>query len=249
MSRTKTRPLVTGEMRCDATRACSRAVETLLAFIPLTHSPFTPPHSPFHAFALASGCGIVGVSLLAATVNPLVAALGAGNIALYAGVYTPMKRSSIYNTVSLVRRGQERSGCCSAFSRRTLAASTHAVSPPIPPPVGRLCCRRHPAADGLGRRHRGAGPRVLCPGRRPLCVAGAIETRHDDAFFSRSALVHHGAHAAPAAPRSSRTLTPSAGSCSPTTARCDPLQLRVLQALLPPLTSSAFRFASRLATA
>lgn len=41
---------------------------------------------------------IEGVSTLALAVNPLTAALGAANILLYTAVYTPMKRTSVYNT-------------------------------------------------------------------------------------------------------------------------------------------------------
>lgn len=43
--------------------------------------------------------GVAGVGLLAAACNPLTAALGAANIFLYAGVYTPMKQWSPANTV------------------------------------------------------------------------------------------------------------------------------------------------------
>ncbi|KAI9762782.1 MAG: Protoheme IX farnesyltransferase, mitochondrial [Chaenotheca gracillima] len=48
------------------------------------------------AFAILSGLG--GVSALYYGVNPTVAFLGALNIFLYAGVYTPMKRISVLNT-------------------------------------------------------------------------------------------------------------------------------------------------------
>ncbi|KAF9406601.1 Protoheme IX farnesyltransferase, mitochondrial [Entomortierella beljakovae] len=54
--------------------------------------------SPLHSWAFASATGLGGVSLLAAAVNPLTAALGAANLFLYASVYTPMKRVSIANT-------------------------------------------------------------------------------------------------------------------------------------------------------
>ncbi|KAK9728213.1 Protoheme IX farnesyltransferase, mitochondrial [Basidiobolus ranarum] len=54
--------------------------------------------SPLHAFAFGSVTGISGVSMLAFGVSPLVAALGAINIGLYAAVYTPLKRISIANT-------------------------------------------------------------------------------------------------------------------------------------------------------
>jgi protoheme IX farnesyltransferase len=54
--------------------------------------------SQAHAFTFGTAAGVAGVSLLATCVNPLTAALGAANIALYTCVYTPMKRASIANT-------------------------------------------------------------------------------------------------------------------------------------------------------
>lgn len=50
------------------------------------------------AVLFAVGCGLVGTAALYWGVNPTVAFLGAANIALYAGVYTPMKRISCLNT-------------------------------------------------------------------------------------------------------------------------------------------------------
>lgn len=54
--------------------------------------------SPLHAFTFSLVTGVTGISLLAATVNPLTAALGALNLVLYSFVYTPMKRVNILNT-------------------------------------------------------------------------------------------------------------------------------------------------------
>ncbi|KAJ3024004.1 Protoheme IX farnesyltransferase, mitochondrial [Thoreauomyces humboldtii] len=54
--------------------------------------------SPLHAFTAGVVGGVGGVGVLAAFVNPLTACLGAANLVLYAGVYTPMKRTSIANT-------------------------------------------------------------------------------------------------------------------------------------------------------
>ncbi|KAI5821287.1 UbiA prenyltransferase family-domain-containing protein [Pyronema omphalodes] len=68
MSRTKNRPLVRGLL------------------------------STRQAVGFASLTGSVGVAALYLGVNPTVAALGALNIFLYAGVYTPMKRLSVANT-------------------------------------------------------------------------------------------------------------------------------------------------------
>jgi len=53
---------------------------------------------PRHAAAFAALMGVGGVSLLAWKTNSLTAALGAGNIGLYAGIYTPLKQISAANT-------------------------------------------------------------------------------------------------------------------------------------------------------
>jgi len=53
--------------------------------------------SPLHAAAFASITGVAGPAILW-TVNPVTAVLGLGNIVLYAGAYTWLKRSSIANT-------------------------------------------------------------------------------------------------------------------------------------------------------
>jgi protoheme IX farnesyltransferase len=50
------------------------------------------------AVLFAVGCAGVGVGALYLGVNPTVAFLGAANIVLYAGVYTPLKRVSAVNT-------------------------------------------------------------------------------------------------------------------------------------------------------
>lgn len=50
------------------------------------------------AVLFAAGCGLVGTAALYWGVNPTVAFLGASNIALYAGVYTPMKGIHWLNT-------------------------------------------------------------------------------------------------------------------------------------------------------
>lgn len=68
MKRTQQRPLVTGRL------------------------------TPREATVAASLWGVAGTSLLAAYTDPVTAALGAGNIGLYAGIYTYMKPRSVYNT-------------------------------------------------------------------------------------------------------------------------------------------------------
>jgi protoheme IX farnesyltransferase len=64
------------------------------ALRPLPSGRMSRPHAL--AFALLAGGG--GVWLLADKTNAIAAALGAGNILLYAGVYTPLKQLSVVNT-------------------------------------------------------------------------------------------------------------------------------------------------------
>ena len=54
--------------------------------------------TPMHATGFAITSGIAGPALLFTMVNPATAYLGIANIALYAGLYTWMKRKSVYNT-------------------------------------------------------------------------------------------------------------------------------------------------------
>ncbi|XP_013140345.1 PREDICTED: protoheme IX farnesyltransferase, mitochondrial [Papilio polytes] len=53
---------------------------------------------PVHAISFAAVTSATGLGVLYFGVNPLTAALGAGNLLLYTSVYTPMKRMSILNT-------------------------------------------------------------------------------------------------------------------------------------------------------
>ncbi|KAL7419863.1 ATP-binding cassette permease mdl1 [Cryptotrichosporon argae] len=54
--------------------------------------------SPFHAAVFGAVCAVVGGAVLWFGCNPTTAALGIGNLLLYAAVYTPMKRFSVWNT-------------------------------------------------------------------------------------------------------------------------------------------------------
>ncbi|KAL1411619.1 ATP-binding cassette permease mdl1 [Vanrija albida] len=54
--------------------------------------------TPFHAAMFATVCTIAGGAILWFGCNPTTALLGIGNLILYAGVYTPMKRFSVSNT-------------------------------------------------------------------------------------------------------------------------------------------------------
>ncbi|TXT07204.1 hypothetical protein VHUM_03374 [Vanrija humicola] len=54
--------------------------------------------TPFHAAMFATVCTAAGGAILWFGCNPTTALLGIGNLILYAGVYTPMKRFSVSNT-------------------------------------------------------------------------------------------------------------------------------------------------------
>lgn len=63
------------------------------------HRPLvTGALTPAKATTAAAAWGVAGTCLLAAFTDPVTTALGAGNIALYAGLYTYMKPRSVYNT-------------------------------------------------------------------------------------------------------------------------------------------------------
>ncbi|KAI9639312.1 UbiA prenyltransferase family-domain-containing protein [Dioszegia hungarica] len=54
--------------------------------------------SPFHAAVFGAVCTLLGGLVLWHGCNPTTAALGLGNLVLYAAIYTPMKRFSVSNT-------------------------------------------------------------------------------------------------------------------------------------------------------
>lgn len=54
--------------------------------------------SPFHAACFGAATGIAGPAILLAYAGPVTAALGLGNILLYSGLYTALKRRSVANT-------------------------------------------------------------------------------------------------------------------------------------------------------
>jgi heme O synthase-like polyprenyltransferase/ABC-type methionine transport system ATPase subunit len=54
--------------------------------------------TPFHAAVFGVVCTVLGGGFLWFGCNPTTAALGLGNLVLYAAIYTPMKRFSVINT-------------------------------------------------------------------------------------------------------------------------------------------------------
>ncbi|WP_420457298.1 heme o synthase [Rubrivirga sp.] len=55
--------------------------------------------SPSHATTYAAVCVVVGAVVLATTTNPLTTGLALLTVALYVGVYTPLKRTTVHNTL------------------------------------------------------------------------------------------------------------------------------------------------------
>lgn len=93
--------LTSGTALCSASaNALNQLVESPYdAQMPRTRNRPLPSRlvTPLHAATFAAICGSAGVGALA-FINPLTAVLGLGNIVLYAGMYTPLKRISISNT-------------------------------------------------------------------------------------------------------------------------------------------------------
>ena len=54
---------------------------------------------PAHATLYAAACVVLGAVVLAATTNGLTTALALLTVALYVGVYTPLKRRTVHNTL------------------------------------------------------------------------------------------------------------------------------------------------------
>ncbi|PAV59927.1 hypothetical protein WR25_17387 [Diploscapter pachys] len=82
----------------SAANACNQLLEAPYdAQMRRTQSRVLVVHrfSPLHAFSFATLTSLSGAAILLATTNPLTAFLGALNVGLYAGVYTPLKRSHI----------------------------------------------------------------------------------------------------------------------------------------------------------
>ena len=68
--------------------------------------------TPLHALSVSAVCGVGGFVTLYSLANPLTAWLGLANVALYAGVYTPMKRLSIGCTWAGAVVGQQSLHTC-----------------------------------------------------------------------------------------------------------------------------------------
>ena len=68
--------------------------------MPRTRNRVLPTHqiSLYHAFLYATTTGFLGTVILSSGVNYLTGFLGAFNVLLYAFIYTPLKRKSVYNT-------------------------------------------------------------------------------------------------------------------------------------------------------
>ncbi|CAI2346933.1 unnamed protein product [Caenorhabditis sp. 36 PRJEB53466] len=134
--------------------------------------------SPLHAFTFAGVTGLTGIGLLGYFANPLAAALGALNWFLYAGVYTPMKRSHI--------------GCTWAGAvvgaippLMGYSAATGYLDPAAWCLAAILFSWQFPHFNGLSWNLRGdyskAGYRVMCVTNERLCRVTSI--RHSLALL------------------------------------------------------------------
>uniref|UniRef100_A0A8R1E4I8 Protoheme IX farnesyltransferase, mitochondrial n=1 Tax=Caenorhabditis japonica TaxID=281687 RepID=A0A8R1E4I8_CAEJA len=140
--------------------------------------------SPLHAFTFAGVTGLTGIGLLGYFGNPTAAVLGAINWFLYAGVYTPMKRSHI--------------GCTWAGAvvgaippLMGYAAATGYLDPASWCLAAILFSWQFPHFNGLSWNLRGdyskAGYRVMCVTNERLCRVTSI--RHSLALLGLCTIV------------------------------------------------------------
>jgi len=101
-------PLTTMGLTCAGTALCSSSAAAFNQIFEISRDsqmkrtqkrPLVQRDiSPMHASLVATTWGVAGTSILALGTDPYTTALGAGNIVLYAGLYTYMKPRSVLNT-------------------------------------------------------------------------------------------------------------------------------------------------------
>ncbi|GMT16901.1 hypothetical protein PFISCL1PPCAC_8198, partial [Pristionchus fissidentatus] len=158
----------------SAANACNQLLEAPYdAQMKRTQSRVLVVHrfSPLHAFSFAGVSTLTGTALLLQFTNPMTAALGLLNLFLYAGVYTPMKRTTIACTWAgaVVGAIPPLMGYAAAAGTLDTAALTLAAI---------LYSWQFPHFNGLSWNLRGdyskAGYRVMCVTDEALCRRTSI---------------------------------------------------------------------------
>ncbi|XGW11752.1 hypothetical protein V3C99_012881, partial [Haemonchus contortus] len=127
--------------------------------------------SPLHALSFAGVAAVAGTATLCQLANPLAATLGVLNLVLYAGVYTPLKRTHIACTWAGAVVGAIPPLMGYAAATGTIDASALCLA-------AILYCWQFPHFNGLSWNLRGdyskAGYRVMCVTDERLCRVTSI---------------------------------------------------------------------------
>ncbi|CAB3405366.1 unnamed protein product [Caenorhabditis bovis] len=158
----------------SAANACNQLLEAPYdAQMRRTQSRVLVVHrfSPLHAFTFAGITGLSGIAMLSVCNNPTAALLGALNWILYAGVYTPMKRTHIACTWAGAVVG-------AIPPLMGYAAATGTLDPAAWCLATILFSWQFPHFNGLSWNLRGdysrAGYRVMCVTNERLCRITSI---------------------------------------------------------------------------
>ncbi|VDM67246.1 unnamed protein product, partial [Strongylus vulgaris] len=140
--------------------------------------------SPLHALSFAGVAATSGVAALCIFANPLAAALGALNLVIYAGIYTPLKRTHIACTWAGAVVG-------AIPPLMGYAAATGTLDAPSLCLAAILYSWQFPHFNGLSWNLRGdyskAGYRVMCVTNERLCRVTSI--RHSLALVGLCSVV------------------------------------------------------------
>ncbi|RCN34778.1 protoheme IX farnesyltransferase [Ancylostoma caninum] len=158
----------------SAANACNQLLEAPYdAQMKRTHSRVLVVHrfSPLHALSFAGVAAVCGAGTLYFFANPLAAGLGVLNVALYVGVYTPLKRTHIACTWAGAVVGAIPPLMGYAAATGTLDASALCMA-------AILYSWQFPHFNGLSWNLRGdyskAGYRVMCVTNERLCRVTSI---------------------------------------------------------------------------
>ncbi|RCN41887.1 protoheme IX farnesyltransferase [Ancylostoma caninum] len=158
----------------SAANACNQLLEAPYdAQMKRTHSRVLVVHrfSPLHALSFAGVAAVCGAGTLYFFANPLAAGLGVLNVALYVGIYTPLKRTHIACTWAGALVGAIPPLMGYAAATGTLDASAFCMA-------AILYSWQFPHFNGLSWNLRGdyskAGYRVMCVTNERLCRVTSI---------------------------------------------------------------------------